>query len=257
MSKDAQDTPPWKLERIALGEAEGSGSPSELKSLAEIEQSNQEVLQALPVEAVVQEVERRQRARQRTVPKKRKAAWALALTGLGGATVALAALLLIPRLSQSPQLSGSFGNPYSEGGQERVKGDERLLIHVQRAKTGDALELAPGQSASAGDILQLSYRAAGRRYGAIFSIDGRNTVTQHLPESGMDAVELSPRGRVALPSSYELDDAPNFERFYFITGQSPFNIRQILTDANTLADEGLELESPLRQYVFSVRKVEL
>ena len=49
--------------------------------------------------------------------------------------------------------------------------------------------------------------SGGAPYGAVISLDGRGTVTFHLPTHGTAAAELSGRGAVPLPRSYELDDA--------------------------------------------------
>ncbi len=256
MSQDANDLPPWKLERIALGELEGTGSDQEERLVAEINESNREILAALPTADVVREVERRlQRARRAERVQKRP--WTL--VALGTVTAAIAVVLLLPRLSDAPQTGQQGGNDssaYTGQGSERAKGDERLLIQVQR--DNHATEIEPDDEVAAGDLLQLSYLAAGRRFGTIISIDGRGTVTQHLPESGSSAAGLIAHGRTALPSSYELDDAPAFERFYFVTSQTPFDIRQVLTSAESLApsEQRLSLERGLRQHVFSVRKTD-
>jgi hypothetical protein len=46
----------------------------------------------------------------------------------------------------------------------------------------------------------------------VLSIDGRGTVTVHLPLAGTDAAQLSKDGDTTLGSSYALDDAPAYER---------------------------------------------
>lgn len=259
MSKKADETPAWKLERIAIGELERT-SDAQQDRLDALHASDRDILQAMPVDSVVQEVERRRRLiDSATVPKTRP--WRLA--ALGAMAAAAAAVVLVPRItSQRSEQANAIasnntdGDPYTVPGSERVKGDERLLISVLRG--GNQAELEHGGYATAGDVLQLSYLAAGQRFGMVFSIDGVGTVTQHLPEAGYEAATLSPRGRTPLPTSYELDDAPEFERFYLITSKKPFGLRKILSSAEALRNDGqkLSLADGLRQHIFTVRKLE-
>ena len=90
--------------------------------------------------------------------------------------------------------------------------------------------------AYAGDLIQVFYRAAGKPFGVIVSVDGRGTVTRHLPASGTRAVRLIQGDPVSLDYSYELDDAPNWERFYFLTANTSFDVR----DVTRAAKDGLD-----------------
>jgi hypothetical protein len=107
-------------------------------------------------------------------------------------------------------------------------------------KTGDGAErLADGAVARAGDVVQLSYLAAGARYGVILSIDGRGVVTFHLPEGWERGEARSPAldatGEITLASAYELDDAPSFERFFLVCGDGPFAVSAAAEPARRLA----------------------
>jgi hypothetical protein len=42
-------------------------------------------------------------------------------------------------------------------------------------------------------------------------------------------------GEVRLPSAYELDDAPGFERFFLIASDRPFEVAPVLEAARALA----------------------
>ena len=58
----------------------------------------------------------------------------------------------------------------------------------------------------------------------------------HWPEGSADtAAPLSAKGEVKLPSAYELDDAPAFERFFLVTSEAPFAMTSVLDAARTLA----------------------
>jgi hypothetical protein len=106
----------------------------------------------------------------------------------------------------------------------RPKGGSPGLAVYRKTAVG-ASELGDGASAAQGDVLQLKYGAGTARYGAIYSLDGRGTVTRHLPESASE--DRSPElaaGGAALGEAYQLDDAPLFERFFIVTSERPFEL---------------------------------
>jgi hypothetical protein len=166
---------------------------------------------------------------------------------------AAAALLLALRLAAPDLLVSDDGL--------RMKGDARLTVHRQGAGL-DAEPLADGARARPGDVVQLAYVAAGRRYGVVISVDGRGLVTQHLPEDGADAVPLEGGGAVALPHAYALDDAPAFERFFLVTSDAPFRAEPALAAARALAAKGharsgaLELPRGFEAASFLLQKVD-
>jgi len=120
----------------------------------------------------------------------------------------------------------------------RLKGLATSLS-VWRKTAGGAERLADGDRARTGDVVQLSYVAAGARYGVIFSIDGRGVVTFHLPEGWSGSPARSPAldggGEITLASAYELDDAPSFERFFLVYGNDPFEVSAVAEPARRLA----------------------
>src|SRR6185503_310143 len=76
----------------------------------------------------------------------------------------------------------------------RLKGLAPQLLLYREAGQAEAERLAPGAVARPHDVVQIAYQAAGRRYGAIVSVDGRGVVTRHLPATGARAAELRPGG---------------------------------------------------------------
>ncbi|MBI9104152.1 MAG: hypothetical protein JEY99_17175 [Spirochaetales bacterium] len=117
----------------------------------------------------------------------------------------------------------------------RIKGlDSSLNIY---RKNGGDVELLPNEErVKSFDLLQLSYISGGKKYGAIFSIDGNGFVTLHYPDFTGASPELSGSGEVPLDFSYQLDDAPGFERFFFVTSDSYFSVSMVLESAARLAD---------------------
>ena len=108
--------------------------------------------------------------------------------------------------------------------------------------------------------MRVGYHAAGKSYGVIFSIDGRGAITMRLPPAGDQAVPLARDATVLLDQAYELDDAPQWERFYFITADMPFPVAPVVaaarrgTTAERAPATSLILPRGLEQATFSLQK---
>jgi len=194
------------------------------------------------------------RVRQRLEPERTDATrrgwlsmarWALP----AAASIAFALIFLLPRTMF-----------LATGDDERIKGLSASLTLFRQVGAGSET-LADGAVARQGDVIRVGYRAAGQAYGAILSIDGRGHITMHLPAGGARAVALGRESTVLLDQAYELDDAPRWERFYFITGDTPFPIAPLVESAQrAIAKAGghavpaLSLDAGLQQSVFSLQK---
>jgi hypothetical protein len=93
------------------------------------------------------------------------------------------------------------------------------------------------------------------------SIDGAGNVTMHLPPAGDRAAALKHETTVLLDQAYELDDAPRWERFYFVAGESPFDVAPVMQAARDAAAKisglppaGLALPRGLEQSGFTLQK---
>jgi hypothetical protein len=117
-------------------------------------------------------------------------------------------------------------------------------LSVYRRVASGSETLADGAVAHTGDLIRLGYRAAGRAYGVIVSIDGRGAVSLHLPSSGDDAAALGTDATVLLDAAYELDDAPRWERFYLVTGEAPFRVDAVLSAARAAASRASGVPPP-------------
>jgi hypothetical protein len=120
----------------------------------------------------------------------------------------------------------------------RIKGlVPHLLLHRKRG--GHIEELHDGDVAHAGDLVQVSYVAAGNRNGVVLSLDGRGLVTLHHPARSDARATLVARGQHALDHAYELDDAQAYERFVLVTsGDEPLSPAAVLAAARDLAERG-------------------
>jgi hypothetical protein len=176
----------------------------------------------------------------------------------------LVAYVAIPAAVAAMALAAAFVVPWTDtpppGGDrgDRIKGLTPALTVYRRTAQGSET-LADGAVAHAGDLLRVGYRAAGKPYGVILSIDGRGSVTVHLPPTADRAAALKRDATVLLDQSYELDDAPAWERFYFVTGDTPFAVAPIVEAARTAAAHhtppaALVLPRGLEQSTFSVQK---
>jgi len=136
-------------------------------------------------------------------------------------------------------------------------------INIYQQVEGGVKQLENDAILDEGDSLQLSYVAAGQLFGVILSIDGRGVVTQHYPLDNQSALELNVSGEFMVERSYQLDDAPKFEHFFFITSKRPFNLQEVIDIAKnnaTLTNEStmsiLGLPAYLNQSVLTIKKAE-
>lgn len=137
------------------------------------------------------------------------------------------ALMLAFFIVRPLALEPTVAPPVATADNERVKGADGALAIYRRTDRGSEL-LADGDRARTGDLLRIGYKVASPGYGIILSVDGRGLVTRHLPAAGERAVPLASGDTVLLDSSYELDDAPRWERFYLVTSPSAFEIEPVL-----------------------------
>ncbi|NMO23527.1 ActD-like protein [Pyxidicoccus fallax] len=251
-------TPDWLLERIALGElppeelakarARLAEEPDGLARLAALEADSRATLERLPPARVAREVEARAArmtgaARKETPSPSWRLAWGL-VPAL--ATVALF-VLARPADVEDTRSGGPVAvvTPGMTPERTRIKGLEPRLAAHRQAGAGSE-PLTDGALVAAGDVLQLEYVAAGRTHGVIVSVDGRGAVTLHAPEEGSTrAAALAPSGTHRLPGAYELDDAPEFERFFFVSSEEPFDVAPVLDAARALAGSAAARSAPL------------
>jgi hypothetical protein len=251
-------TPDWLIERLALGELDAAAAADVRKRLAAegrdadvtvaaIGASNREILESLPPSRVAAAV------RERAGSKARRGSWLYAMPVLAAG---VAALVLVAR----PHTTTTTGHEVALE-ETNIKGASKVHVY-KHGKAGDA-KLSDGAPAAPGDLIQLTYSAGNNgNFGALISIDGRGHVTQHLPEGAAEiAPRLSAKGEVKLPSAYELDDAPAFERFFLITSESPFAMSPVLDAARALAarpadarQQKLSLSASLEQDALTLTK---
>jgi hypothetical protein len=255
MTMPNQKTPTWLIERVAQDElspaeaqeirqrlaAEGRSLDDELAALRA---SSREILAQLPRRTMGAAIRRRAAVEP---PRRFRLPMLLAPMVLAGS---VAAAMVMARGSDG-RLVGN--TRFSAPEEVTLKGDElrspRLLVYRQRpgqipGSTSSA-RLSDGATAMRGDLLQLAYdKSPEGLYGVLLSVDGAGRVTQHLPEEGArTSAPLMSAREAPLPSAYELDDAPAFERFILITSSQSFAIEAVLDAARALAARGAAAET--------------
>jgi anti-sigma factor RsiW len=261
-------TPDWLLERVALGElppdaladarARLEREPNGALRLARLEADSRRTLERHPPAAVATEVERRRASRARAEAARRSAPGGWQGLSLGVPVAASLLLLLLSTPRQLPAPPPPSLPTWANA--ERIKGDPMLRVH--RQGVGEPELLADHARARRGDVLQLSYVAGGHPHGVLVSMDGRGVVSLHHPATLTGSTTLTSGEAVALGHAYELDDAPDFERFVLVTSPRPLDVAGVLEAARALARQPSEarirplpLPDTLAQTSFTLEKV--
>jgi hypothetical protein len=214
--------------------------------VAEIEESNREILSRYTPEAMKSAVEAKLNA---SVKSGRVLFAGKAFRAMRAAAIPAAACLVLAfafvttqGLSRNPaggESSGIAGAAESGAGVstgERSKG-AGPTINVYRKTGADAIRLKRGDRVSANDALQISYLSNGNTWGVILSVDGNGVITRHYPDAGNGAAPLDTSGEVPLAFSYVLDDAPKYERFIFVSSKSAFPAESVIGTIESLSME--------------------
>jgi hypothetical protein len=245
--------PDWLVERAALEEVapisreriDRADSQELAARIAELQAQNDAELAAYPAAQAMALIEARVaglRRRKRRV----RLAW-LGMLGAATAAVVIVAAIKPPEVPPTVAVNDDV----------RAKGVARLNVYRQ---AGDHAEhLDEDALVREGDAIQLRYSASGALYGVIASVDGAGAVTLHYPvddDAPALATALAPKP-TSLPNAYVLDNAPRFERFFFITSADPIEVSQSLAALRALAARGDSdsgrLELPAGQHQWSVR----
>ena len=246
--------PDWLVERVALDEVAAASrqrveraDASELaERVAALRADNAAELAAYPAAPAVAQIEARVAAARKQSRRR--------LIGLASAVGAAATVVLVLALSRTTTTTSTRVDDEVT----RPKGSTRLLAF---RLIDDRIEkLEQDALVRAGDLIQLRYNGGGQRYGVIASVDGAGVVTLHHPlrEDAPPEETVLATKTTALPNAYALDDAPRFERFFFITADEPIDVARSLAAVRALGDDAgtaaLELPAHVRQWSLRLRK---
>jgi hypothetical protein len=208
------------------------------RRLLKLQESNRAILEEHPPEAMARSIHtrmferdmERRRDRRATSPGfKRMLFPALALTSA----------IVIFFLAGPPEI-GNYNTAQDTAIHDttRIKGMQEGLYIYRKTDRGPE-ELRNGSAAKANDLLQVAYISTDRPYGVIVSIDGRGVVTLHYPHEGHASPKLELNRKVLLPRAYQLDDAPGFERFFYISSKTPLSAGSVMAAARELAKDSV------------------
>jgi hypothetical protein len=248
MTKSANDhafIPDIKLELYLLGELSRdeqqalalciAGDAQLRNRIDALRSSNDDVLKTYPSAHIAKGIEQRLRSNAR--PARIDTTWSRHARAIvaGPALVLLALVAIGPLLF--PLVDSRSFTP-TTAPQEVIieKGTPSVPRLWVYKKTGaQSVRMEDNNEARARDLVQLSYAASGRRHGVILSIDGNAHVALHFPRDTQSGTQLARGAEIPLPYAYELDDAPQFERFVFLTSNTALDVEQILTQARLVA----------------------
>ena len=229
----------FTLEQYLLGELPGermreiesilAGDTVEAERLEALRRSNDEILDTYRPEHIAGVIKSRYSLEKRPEARPEKGNLYVlkkALAPLLATAMMVAAVILVPGIiNRQDSLTGPDIT--------RVKG--KPGISVFRKQDGRPELLHDRSGVSAGDLLQISFMSPEDPYVLVFSIDGNGTVTLHYPEADGLVEQTKPGSVVLIPRSYELDDAPGFERFFMVTSSYPFTTGMVLSGARSFA----------------------
>lgn len=262
MNENAR-VPDLLLEKLAAGELDSKAKASVLKRLEsepggmtrleQIHLSNTEILEAYPSRQMAANIV--ERAAKTPEPHRGRSTLKIAIP-LSFAALSTILILFIVNPFTPGQRESS--DPFSPNGMTdngiRLKGEPMLRLY--KRTSDEPVLLERNAAVGAGDQLQIKYVPENATHGVIFSIDGSGVVTLHFPASTMGSTKLDSKPST-LDFAYTLDDAPNFERFYFITSSHAIDVEKVLQNVeNTDKRSGSQLQLPngLQQKEFTLRK---
>lgn len=236
------------------------------RKVQEMEDFNKDFLEKYPPEEMALSIKHKYSVKQLEEVEESQHSWVSYLKPLAIAAPMMALVIALIIINPFPEWFGSTDSPYTDPMQiTRLKGFDPFLRMYKLDAEGEVEIMDEGDWAGENDILQVGYISAGAPYGAIVSVDGRGAVTVHSVSEDGDT-ELVSDGEQLLPQAYALDDAPEFEAFFFVISLDPVDINQIVSAAEeldtTLLSQGaldakLDLPSDTyNQTAFIIRKEE-
>jgi hypothetical protein len=208
-----------------------NSNPDIASRVTEIRKSNEEIFKAYPDDKIAAEIMHKYEAQNPTWRKQRSISIKY-LRIIAPVAVAAAAVvfILMPAVKNDVAIFNTTEITQSKGNE--------TVLHIYRKNRNSEIEIMKnGSNAKAGDLLQIGYSSLKNAYGVILSIDGRGKVTLHYPGNEKASTKITAGEKHLLENSYELDDAPEFERFFFITSKAEINTESVIFSAEMLAIE--------------------
>lgn len=162
------------------------------------------------------------------------------------------AMIAIPAACALLVLLTVFGPRQDEEPGVRSKGYGPAIVLYKQSEGGAEL-LQNNATVLPGDTVQLAYHAGRMEQGVILSIDGNGVVTRHFPREGEFSAHLEDENLVLMPYAYRLDEAPDFERFYFVASAEKFPLGGIIDSVrDSIASETGDISLPDGYTVYTI-----
>jgi hypothetical protein len=241
--------PDWKLERFLTGDL----PESEMREIRELEatdallaqrikllrEDNKAILNKLPFEAIADRIAEVKDIADAAEAK--KVASNFRFLKFASAAVLVLAVALVALMTQRETVVAGGNVAGGDVAQARnaqntqvalaetpsdtrIKGLDARMEVWKKTEAG-IVQLQDLDEVREGDEIQLRYAVPEKCYGLLFSMDGNGALTLHMGD-GEKAVELAPGKMNSLPFAYKLDDAPYFEKFFFVTSPKEFAVEE-------------------------------
>lgn len=241
--------PDWKLERFLTGDL----PEEEMREIRELEvtdemlarriemlrEDNKAILNKLPFEAIADRIAEVKDIADAAEAK--KVASSFRFLKFASAAVLVLAVALVALMTQRETVvtgGNVAGGDVAQArdaqntqvalaetpSDTRIKGLDARMEVWKKTEAG-IVQLQDLDEVREGDEIQLRYAVPEKCYGLLFSMDGNGALTLHMGD-GAKAVELAPGKMNSLPFAYKLDDAPYFEKFFFVTSPKEFTVEE-------------------------------
>jgi len=241
--------PDWKLERFLTGDL----PEEEMREIRELEvtdemlarriemlrEDNKAILNKLPFEAIADRIAEVKDIADAAEAK--KVASSFRFLKFASAAVLVLAVALVALMTQRETVvtgGNVAGGDVAQArdaqntqvalaetpSDTRIKGLDARMEVWKKTEAG-IVQLQDLDEVREGDEIQLRYAVPEKCYGLLFSMDGNGALTLHMSD-GAKAVELAPGKMNSLPFAYKLDDAPYFEKFFFVTSPKEFTVEE-------------------------------
>lgn len=219
--------PNWKLERFLTGDLPNK-EMQEIQTLEkkdtflkrriqELRENNKVILEELPFENLVEKL-----------PKTKKQ-WNFNFGKLAIAAVFILALtlscVLVNFILKTPVNENVMGKlQVALNTENRIKGFDARIEIWKKTEAG-IVQLENFDEVKENDEIQVRYSVPEKCFGILFSMDGNGNLTQHMGNAEK-AIALLPGKMNSLPFAYKLDNAPHFEKFFFVTSKNEFSVEK-------------------------------
>jgi hypothetical protein len=230
------EVPALLLEKAALGELSAAEKAQlearldgrDLEALvAPLRAENERILSRYPSKPQVEQIEARVRNATAAAGKKSKRNLKLVFAAVPVLAAALTLAFVWPFFEKdavSPPVNG-------ENSGIRLKGKPELKIY--RKAAAKPVKLESGALVENGVTLQIAIKPASATHVLIISVDGRGAATLHFPSDEHRSTSLR-QGKTSflrtrdygwtLSRAYQLDDAPSYERFFFVVSDKAIDV---------------------------------